>query len=181
MSLVESKIKLKTGDQAPDFNLLGIDAKNYSLADLADFEAVLIIFMCNHCPYVKAKTDVLNNLQEKYGKQVAIVGINSNDPDYPGEGMELMKEFAVEHQIKYFYLLDDTQTVAKAYGATCTPDPFLLDQDRKLVFHGRLNNQMQPEDKSTEETMALKIEQLLNNEKIDDDFLPSMGCSIKWL
>ncbi|MAF14160.1 MAG: thioredoxin family protein [Parcubacteria group bacterium] len=181
MSLEKSKIKLETGDQAPDFSLLGIDDKQYSLADFTDFESVLIIFMCNHCPYVKAKIDVLNNLQKKYSSQLAIVGINSNDPNYPGEGMELMKEFTKEHKINYFYLLDDSQDTAKSYGATCTPDPFLLNKEHKLVFHGRLNNQMQPEDKSTEETMELKIEQLLKNEKISDDFLPSMGCSIKWL
>jgi hypothetical protein len=86
----------------------------------------------------------------------------------------------VERGIKFTYLVDETQQVAKRYGAVCTPDPFLFDQNRKLIFHGRIDNAMKPEDVATEKTMVLNIEKLLQGNKIEKDFDPSMGCSIKW-
>ena len=180
MALTESQIKLNAGDKAPDFQLKGVDEKTYSLGDFEGVEGFLIIFMCNHCPYVKAKIDDLNALYEKFNNKIAIIGINSNDPEYPGEGMEHMKEFAQERNIKFTYVLDDTQEVAKSYGATCTPDPFLFDKDKKLVFHGRINDAMEPDDTSSENTMELNIEKMLQGESIDPSFNPSRGCSIKW-
>ena len=143
-------------------------------------EGLLLIFMCNHCPYVKAKIDTLVKLHQRYGDKIAIVGINSNDPEYPEEGMDNMKQFAAERGIEFPYLLDDTQEVAKSYGATCTPDPFLFDRERKLVFHGRIDDALQPGDTPTEYTMANNIQKMLNGEKLDEEFKPSMGCSIKW-
>ena len=176
MVLTKSAQKLKRGDKAPDFNLQGID-----LSSQAGKEGLLVIFMCNHCPYVKAKTEAMMELHKKYGNRIGIIGINSNDPNYPGEGMENMKAFAKERGIEFPYVLDDTQEVAKAYGATCTPDPFLFDKERKLVFHGRLNDEMEPGDPVSEHTMADAIEKLLRGEEIGDEFKPSMGCSIKWI
>jgi len=137
MALTQSFQKLNNGDKAPDFSLQGTDGKTYSLADFKDKESLLIVFMCNHCPYVKAKIGAIVQLHEKYKDKVAVVGINSNDPGYEGEGMENMKGFARERNIGFPYLFDDTQKVARAYGATCTPDPFLFDKEQKLVFHGR--------------------------------------------
>ena len=180
MALTESQIKLNAGDEAPDFQLKGVDEKTYSLGDFEGVEGFLIIFMCNHCPYVKAKIDDLNALYEKFNNKIAIIGINSNDPEYPGEGMEHMKEFVQERNIKFTYVLDDTQEIAKSYGATCTPDPFLFDKDKKLVFHGRINDAMEPDDTSSENTMELNIEKMLQGESIDPSFNPSRGCSIKW-
>ena len=110
-----------------------------------------------------------------------MIGINSNDPAYPGEGMENMKAFAKERGIEFPYVLDDTQEAAKAYGATCTPDPFLFDRERKLVFHGRINDEMEPGDPVSENTMADTVEKLIRGEEIGDEFKPSMGCSIKWI
>lgn len=181
MVLTKSQIKLNTGDHAPDFSLTGVDGKNYSLDSFKDRQGVLIVFMCNHCPYVIAKIESLNALQEKYGDQIAIVGINSNDPNYPGEGMENMKKFATEENIKFTYLLDDTQEVATSYGATCTPDPFLFDKEMNLVFHGRINDAMEPDDEVSENTMEINFDQLLKTGEIAQDFNPSIGCSIKWL
>ena len=180
MALTESQVKLNAGDEAPDFQLKGVDEKTYSLGDFEGVEGFLIIFMCNHCPYVKAKIDDLNALYEKFNNKLAIIGINSNDPEYPGEGMEHMKEFVQERNIKFTYVLDDTQEIAKSYGATCTPDPFLFDKDKKLVFHGRINDAMEPDDTSSENTMELNIEKMLQGESIDPSFNPSRGCSIKW-
>ncbi len=181
MVLLESQIKLKEGDQAPDFDLMGIDDKNHSLNSYKDFDGLLVIFICNHCPYVKAKVDAINEIQEKFKDRVALVGINSNDPiNYPDDSFENMKKIAKEKGIKYDYLVDDSQEIAKKYGAICTPDPFLFDKERKLVFHGRIDNAMNPDDTATEKTMISNIEKLLAGEKIEKNFDPSIGCSIKW-
>ena len=181
MSLIPSDAKkLTPGDRAPEFSLAGVDGKTYSLSDFKEFEGLLIIFMCNHCPYVKPKIAALVELHEKFGKRVAVVGINSNDLNYPDEGMENMKAFAKTRGMNFPYLLDDTQVVARAYGATCTPDPFLFDKNQKLVFHGRINNAMEPDDTATENTMEESIELMLSGKEIPKWFEPSLGCSIKW-
>lgn len=184
MVLTKSEAKLKRGDRAPDFELQGIDGKTYSLADFAGKEGLLVIFMCNHCPYVRAKLPAIIDLYKKFGARIAFVGINSNDPVYPGEGMENMKAFVKERGIEFPYVLDDTQETAKAYGATCTPDPFLFGKEMKLVFHGRIDDAMEPGDPVTERTMETKIEQMLAGNPPaggPDEFKPSMGCSIKWI
>lgn len=180
MVLLKSEVVLKTGDKAPDFNLLGIDDKNHSLSEFRNCP-LLIIFMCNHCPYVQAKVGAMNEIYEKNKDRITMIGINSNDPtNYPDDSFENMKKFAKEKNIKFFYLVDGTQEVAKKYGAVCTPDPFLFDKDFRLVFHGRIDSAMKPEDKATEKTIILNIEKLLAGKKIEKDFDPSMGCSIKW-
>lgn len=179
--LLESQIKLKTGDTAPDFQLLGIDDKKHTLNDYNNYQGILVIFMCNHCPYVKAKAEALNELYEKFGDKIAIVGINSNDSkDYPEDSFENMKKTAKEKGFEFDYLVDDTQEIAKKYGAICTPDPFLFNSKKQLVFHGRIDNAMKPDDKATEKTMINNIKKLLSGEKIEKDFDPSIGCSIKW-
>lgn len=181
MVLLESQIKLKTGDQAPNFELIGIDDKKHSLNDYKNYEGLLVLFICNHCPYVKAKVDAIKEIHEKFKDKVALVGINSNDPtNYPDDSVENMKKIAKEKGLKFDYLVDDTQEIAKKYGATCTPDPFLFNKERKLVFHGRIDNAMRPEDTATEKTMINNIKKLLAGEKIEKDFDPSIGCSIKW-
>ncbi len=181
MVVMESKVALKAGDSAPGFELAGVDDKKYSLSSFIDYDALLVIFMCNHCPYVKAKVPAINEIQGRFGKRVAVVGINSNDAvAYPDDSFESMKTFAAEKKIGFFYLVDETQQVARKYGAVCTPDPFLFDKERKLVFHGRIDNAMKPEDAATEKTMITNIEKLLGGQRITKDFDPSIGCSIKW-
>jgi len=181
MVLLESQIKLKAGDTAPDFELLGTDDQKHSLNDYNNYKGVLIIFMCNHCPYVKAKVDALNELYEKCGKDIAIIGINSNDStDYPEDSFDAMKQTAKEKGFRFDYLVDETQEIAKKYGAMCTPDPFLFNSQKQLVFHGKIDNAMKPEDKATEKTMINNMQKLLSGEKIEKDFDPSIGCSIKW-
>jgi len=181
MTLLRSLDKLKTGDKAPDFNLKGIDGKNYTLNDFKDAKALLIIFMCNHCPYVKAKQETIKDLQEKYNKGLVIVGINSNESEnYPEDSFDGMIKTAKEKGFNFVYLHDDTQEVAKSYGASCTPDPFLFDAEQKLVFHGRLNNQMEPDQEPTEFDMDEAISAVLECKKPKHEFLYSIGCSIKW-
>ena len=181
MVLLESKVSLQTGDIAPDFELLGIDDKQHSLTNYKDYKGLLVIFMCNHCPYVKAKIDAIKEIHEKFKDRIALVGINSNDStEYPDDSFENMKIIAQEKEIKFDYLVDGDQEIAKKYGAVCTPDPFLFDSERKLVFHGRIDNAMKPEDTATEKTMIDNIQKFLDGEKIEKDFDPSIGCSIKW-
>ena len=158
MVLLESQIKLKSGDIAPDFELLGIDDKKHSLNDYGNYKGVLIIFMCNHCPYVKAKVDALNELYQKFGSEIAIIGINSNDStDYPEDSFDAMKQTAKEKGFGFDYLVDETQEIAKKYGAMCTPDPFLFNSQKQLVFHGRIDNAMKADDGTTEQTMIIII------------------------
>ncbi len=181
MVLLKSEVVLKTGNKAPDFELLGTDDTKHRLSEYKDYKGLLVVFMCNHCPYVQAKTKALVELYDKFKDKIAIIGINSNDPtNYPDDSFENMKKFAKEKGIKFTYLVDETQQVAKSYGAVCTPDPFLFDQDRKLIFHGRIDNAMGPEDVATEKTMILNIEKFLQGKNVEKDFDPSMGCSIKW-
>ena len=181
MVLLESKVSLQTGDMAPDFELLGIDDKQHSLTNYKDYKGLLVIFMCNHCPYVKAKIDAIKEIHEKFKDRIALVGINSNDStEYPDDSFENMKIIAQEKEIRFDYLVDGDQEIAKKYGAVCTPDPFLFDSERRLVFHGKIDNAMKPEDTSTEKTMISNIQRFLDGEKIEKDFDPSIGCSIKW-
>ena len=180
MVKLESVISLKTGDSAPEFNLKGIDDNMHSLNDYTK-KGLLIIFMCNHCPFVKAKIEAIKELDEKFKEDVAIVGINSNDfVKYPDDDFDSMKAIAKEKGLKIDYLIDETQEIAKKYGAVCTPDPFLFDSDRKLVFHGRIDDAMNPDAVANEKVMINNIEKFLNDEKIEKDFDPSIGCSIKW-
>ena len=181
MVLLESKVSLQTGDKAPDFELLGVDDKQHSLSNYKDYKGLLVIFMCNHCPYVKAKIEAMKEIHGKFKDRIALVGINSNDSmEYPDDSFENMKIIAQEKEIRFDYLVDGDQEIAKKYGAVCTPDPFLFDSERKLVFHGRIDNAMKPEDTATEKTMISNIQRFLDGEKIEKDFDPSIGCSIKW-
>ena len=109
------------------------------------------------------------------------MGINSKDSEkYPDDSFESMKTIADEKGITFDYLVDETQEIAKKYGAVCTPDPFLFDSERKLVFHGRIDDAMNPDAVANEKVMINNIEKFLNDEKIEKDFDPSIGCSIKW-
>jgi peroxiredoxin len=180
MVKTESSQKLKTGQKAPDFNLIGIDGKLYSLNDF-NSKTLLIIFMCNHCPFVKARIKDIVDLQSHFTKdKLLIVGINSNDPQYEEEGFENMKKFSQEYKMNFPYLFDETQKIAKTYGAVCTPDPYLFDGEKRLVFHGKINDASNPDSTPTRDIMKENIEKVLRDEKIVRDFDPSIGCSIKW-
>jgi hypothetical protein len=108
------------------------------------------------------------------------VGVNSNDTAYQGEGFENMKIFASNYGLNFPYLIDDSQITAKQYGAICTPDPFLFDSERRLVFHGRINDAVEPDMTPNVPIMENNIKKILNKENLDKDFDPSIGCSIKW-
>ena len=184
---MESDEVLDRGDAAPEFDLLGTDGETYSLDDFADREAVLLVFTCNHCPYAKAKFDALNAIAADYD-EVAVVGINPNDSDeYPDDSLDRMVELVEDGTIRYdAYLRDVTQEVAAAYGATCTPDPYLLrreDGEFVLAYHGRLDDAMNPDDEPSDVPgfeMRAVIDAVLAGKEVTDEFQPSRGCSIKW-
>jgi peroxiredoxin len=172
---------LNTGEKSPDFKLKGVDNKIHSLKDFDSSKSLLVVFICNHCPYVKARVGDIVNLQSMFkSSELQVVGINSNDPNYEGEGFDNMIKFAREYKLNFPYLIDDTQLMAKAYGAVCTPDPFLFDQERRLVFHGRINDALEPEMTPKVSVMENNVRKVLRGEKIEKDFDPSIGCSIKW-
>ncbi len=172
MTLLESK-SISMGISAPDFSLKGVDDQMHSLLDFSDVEVLVVVFMCNHCPYVQAIWGGLVDLQTKFGnKNVQFVGINPNfHPDYPEDSLEKMKEYHREYKMNFPYLIDESQEVAKAFGAECTPDIFVYNDEMKLSYHGRIE----------EEELSEAIEVLLRGEVPSDDQNPSIGCSIKWL
>ena len=180
MAKMESVISLKTGDNAPEFNLKGIDDQMHSLNDYSK-KGLLVIFMCNHCPFVKAKIEAIKELHDKFKDDISIVGINSNDSvKYPDDDFDSMKAVAKEKGLEIDYLVDETQEIAKKYGAVCTPDPFRFDSEKKLIFHGRIDDAMNPEAEVSEKVMINNIQKFLEGQKIEKDFDPSIGCSIKW-
>ncbi len=170
------------GSPAPDFSLPGIDGKTYSLASFADKKILAAVFMCNHCPYVQACWGRLIALQNEFGSRgVQLIGINSNDDSsYPEDSFEKMKEYAQKRRQNFPYLRDASQTVAKAYGAVCTPDIFMYDEKRALVYHGRIDDNWQNPERVAKRELAEALETLLQNKKPTPDQKPSMGCSIKW-
>ncbi|MFD1564863.1 thioredoxin family protein [Haloarchaeobius amylolyticus] len=184
MVLTESEPELEAGDAAPDFELEGVDSETYTLESFADNEALLVVFTCNHCPYAQAKFDLLNELAAEYD-DVAVVGINPNDAEeYPEDSFEVMRKRVEEGTIQYdAYLRDESQDVARAYGAVCTPDPFLFtntDSGFELVYHGRLDDALNPDDEPTRFHIREAIDAVLAGEAVDLEWQPSQGCSIKW-
>ena len=181
MVKTESTQVLKTGTAAPPFELKGTNNKAYSLDTLRDSKLLLVVFICNHCPYVKAVIKDIVKLQSKFtNSELQVVSINSNDPNYDDEGFENMKLFYDYYQLNFPYLIDETQEIARRYGAVCTPDPYLFDSDRRLVYHGRLNDAVEPNSIVRSHIMENNIKTLLADGKIENSFNPSIGCSIKW-
>lgn len=182
MTLLES-LKLELGNPAIDFSLPGTDDKTHALADFAEAKVLIVIFMCNHCPYILAVLDRLIAIQADYGdKGVQLVGINANDASqYPDDNFENMKSIVEEKGINFPYLYDETQKTARAYQAQCTPDIFVYDQDRKLAYHGRVDDNWQEPEKVQKHELREALDAILGGGSIpEDDQKPSMGCSVKW-
>jgi thiol-disulfide isomerase/thioredoxin len=184
VSLDTADHRLSRGDAAPSFDLTGTDGQSHGLDDFEDYDALLVVFSCNHCPYAKAKFEELNYLASEYD-DLAVVGINANDAEeYPDDSFERMQELVSEGTIDYdAYLYDESQDVAAAYGAVCTPDPFLFTNDDgtfELAYHGRIDDALNPDDEPTDYEMRAYVETVLAGEDIDAEDKPSRGCSIKW-
>lgn len=171
------------GSVAPDFSLPDTDGEVVSLESFRDAEALLVVFMCNHCPYVKHISHRLAKLAREYAqKGVAVVGINSNDANsYREDSPERMKEEVKNAGYAFPYLYDETQEVAKEYRAACTPDFYLFDKNRKLVYRGQMDDS-RPENNIavSGKDITKAISALLEHGKIPPEQKPSVGCNIKW-
>lgn len=170
------------GRKAPDFNLPGTDGNAHSLSDYKFEKAILILFMCNHCPYVKAMLQRFIDLQKDFKNLGAqLIGINSNDAvKYPEDSFDAMKKLVAEQGINFPYLYDESQEVARAYGAVCTPDIFLFDSEKNLSYHGRLDDNWEYPDQAEEHSLRFAMDELLSGQKTTREQHPAMGCSIKW-
>jgi peroxiredoxin len=170
------------GSACPEFSLKSVDGKTYARADFKNAKALVVMFICNHCPYVKAIEDRLVKLaRETMPKGAAFVGICANDPaDYPDDApAELFKRWK-ERGYGFPYLVDESQEVARAFGAVCTPDIYVYDSSHKLCYRGRLDDSWRkPEDVRREE-LKIALDRILQNLPVEGVQNPSMGCSIKW-
>lgn len=175
-------LKLKINDKAPDFSLPGVDGKVHSLNDFKAKKVLVIVFMCNHCPYVQGSIERLKAIQSDFGiKGVQVVGINSNDElNYPEDNFDMMVEHSKTKKYNFPYLRDEDQSVANAYGAQCTPECFVFDGERKLRYHGRIDDNPKDETKASVNDLRNAINALLHNQKVAIELTPAIGCSIKW-
>lgn len=181
MALIES-IDIPLGTKIPSFSLPDPNGKKFNFDDLFGPKGLLVAFTCNHCPYaiaiwprlIKLANDVKN-------LEINTVGINPNiHPDYPEDAPEKMSKKIKEWGIAFPYLVDATQEIAKKFQAQCTPDLYLFDAEKKLVYHGRLDDNWQNENKVGKQELKEAILNLSQGKPINPDQHPSMGCSIKW-
>jgi peroxiredoxin len=182
MALTPSTM-LPLGTKAPDFSLVNIDGKTVRLADFEKAPALLVAFICNHCPYVKHVAEGLARVTSEYmAKGVAVVGINSNDvANYPADSPEKMAAEVKQRGYKFPYLYDETQNVAKAYRAACTPDFYVFDSSQQLVYRGQFDAS-RPESgiPVTGSDVKAALDAVLGSKKPAADQRPSIGCNIKW-
>ncbi len=182
MSLTPSTM-LPLGTPAPPFALPDTDGKTIALDDFSKAPALLVIFMCNHCPFVKYIADVLAELAGKYQEQgVAVVGINSNDAaSFPDDAPAKMAEEAKLRGYTFPYLFDETQEVAKAYRAACTPDFYVFNGDHKLVYRGQMDAARPGNDIAISgEDLRAALDAVLAGRPPTEQQTPSIGCNIKW-
>jgi len=174
---------LPLGTQAPDFALRDPWGKTVSLADFAAAPALLVVFLCNHCPYVKHIADHFAQLARQYqARGVAVVAINSNDYQmYPEDSPEHMREEIQRRGYTFPYLIDESQEVAKAYRAACTPDFYVFDAQRRLVYRGQMDSSRPGNDiPITGEDLRQALDAVLEGRPVPDKQRPSLGCNIKW-
>ena len=173
---------LQLGEKAPDFSLCATDGNTYSLADFSEAEALVIFFTCNHCPYVKGSDEVTRRTVEKFGPRgVAFVAINSNSPStYKEDSFENMVKRMQKYKFPWVYLVDETQDVARAYGALRTPHFFVFDKDRKLVYTGRGVDNPLNTSKMTVNDLDNALEEYLAGKEISVPLTNPIGCNVKW-
>ena len=182
MALTPSTM-LPLGTVAPGFQLPDTDGKTVSLEELKGAPALLVAFICNHCPYVKHIRQELARLGKEYqGKRVAVVGISSNDViTHPDDSPKMMAREKAEVGYTFPYLYDESQQVALAYKAACTPDFYVFDKDQKLVYRGQLDGSRPGNPiPVTGKDLRAALDSVLAGKPVSDDQRPSIGCNIKW-
>jgi peroxiredoxin len=178
---IESKAAV-AGTRCPDFQLPAVDGKRYGRDDFASSSALVVMFICNHCPYVKAVEDRLIELNRTYGPRgVQFVGVCSNDAvTYPDDAFDKLAERWREKGYGFPYLYDESQDVARAFGAVCTPDIFVYDRERQLAYRGRIDDSWKDPSKVTRHELAEALDALLAGGQPSAQQKASIGCSIKW-
>jgi peroxiredoxin len=174
---------LPLGTIAPDFRLPNIDGRMLSLSEIATGKGLVVMFICNHCPFVKHVAPELVRLTKDYeARGIRFVGISSNDvAAYPADSPEMMKQEAAAQGYTFPYLFDETQQVAQAYRAACTPDFYIFDQDKRLVYRGQLDDSRPGNGKPLNGSdLRGALDQLLSGAELPADQRPSIGCNIKW-
>ena len=175
---------LPLGTTAPDFSLIDTISGDFiNLSQVISEKATVIMFICNHCPYVKHVNEELVSLSNEYiAKGISFVGISSNDVlNYPDDSPEMMKVAGEELGYSFPYLYDETQDIARAYDAACTPDFYVFDENLKLVYRGQMDGSRPGNDiPNNGEDLRGALDSILAGESINQDQKPSMGCNIKW-
>ena len=181
MALTENQ-DIAIGTPCPDFRLTSVDGKTYARDDFRQEPVLVVMFICNHCPYVQAVEDRLIALGREYGPQgVQLVGICSNDPtDYPDDRPERLLARWRDKSYGFPYLLDGSQAVARAFNAVCTPDLYVFDGDGRLAYHGRLDDDWQHPEKVKRRELAAALDAILEGRAPAGQATHSIGCSIKW-
>ncbi len=171
------------GWKAPEFDLMGVDGKRHTLADAMGERGLLVMFICNHCPYVKAiRPRLVADLKALKALGVNAIGIMSNDPtDYPEDGLEHMREVAQEFDFPFPYVIDPTQEIAKAYGAVCTPDFFGFNAQYELQYRGRFDESRKETAPDSTRDLFHAMKQVAETGHGPLEQIPSIGCSIKWI
>lgn len=174
--------KLKIGSSLPDFNLKGVDEKYYSPLTFKDKKILVIIFSCNHCPYVQAYEDRIKNIQKEFvNKGVQVIAINSNEESgYPEDSFDNMKIRAANKNFNFPYLRDEEQVIAEEFDASHTPEIFVFDVDRKLVYHGKIDDNWKEPERVKAQYLKDAIEQILKGAEVSVPETFSIGCTIKW-
>ena len=174
---------LEIGQEAPAFsNLPGVDGKSYSLADFAEAKLLVVVFSCNHCPYVVGSEDRMNKICDDYQpKGVEIVAINSNETDnHPTDTLDHMSERAADKGFRFAYVRDDSQEVALAYGALRTPHFYVFDEQRKLRYTGRMDDNPREHGKQTTSELRDALDALLAGQAPPVPVTNPIGCNVKW-
>ncbi len=182
MSIAEKNV-MKIGQAAPDFkNLPSVDGKKVSRSDFGDKKALVIFFSCNHCPYVQAYEDRIMALQNEFkDKGVQFIAINSNDDEgYPDDSFENMVKRTQEKKFNFLYLRDATQEVAKAYGASHTPHIFVFNQNRKLSYTGKIDDNWQNPSQVKKQFLREALTALVQGREPAEPETFAIGCTIKW-
>ncbi len=171
------------GTTAPDFSLVNVDGRTVSLSDFADAPALVVMFICNHCPFVKHVADELARFGQEYqARGAAVVAVSSNDvSSHPEDSPEQMVHEAEQRGYTFPYLYDEDQEVAKAYRAACTPDFYVFDRQRRLVYRGQFDaSRPGKEVPVTGEDLRRAVDAVLDGRPVQEDQKPSIGCNIKW-
>lgn len=179
---IQSQPRLQIGDPVPEFSLPGVDGRTWAASDFADRKVLVVIFSCNHCPYVHAYEDRIIEVQRDYGARgVQVVAVCSNDAvSYPEDSFENMKKRALEKGYNFPYLHDESQAVARAFGAEKTPHLFVFDARRRLAYEGRIDDNHQDPAAVKRKYLREALDAILAGQPVREPATFAIGCTIKW-